>query len=1415
MALSQGNKITYVNMQVINTGTVPQVAKHTLTVNNPIIKDAEDEQYSLAVVRFSIPLNGIPLAKKFPFHKWLIGLFYTDGSGVMQLLPKYVDQPNQDIVSTTGIAVLPNGQLQAGSFVPQPPLHGLYWSPLDGFVPNKLGVPGSVYLCRSDHYVAACYLNTNTIDIYRFDDMFGAVFNTELTLPNVVEYHSNIAVSQAVLYSATFDPDTDDLWVALYKNDPLSTAPLCIVQYQFGSTGWTLVPGSDSNAYYTSGSITATPQHVNIAFCGGKLYVAEGTHSRIIYQFTPGATKTFTNFFIVPSSYYAPMSLCNTKVNGAEKISVLLQFDPDMYKSDLLICGPQFGSTSNFVLIRKTDGESYSFFGYDGAGTVHVTPKSNPIVMFSQSTAPMVFFNQATYPNITTDAVLYGAGTNVTAGYNPIIVIANSSPNYTLLFTDYERNVLWGVDLVNRRVAFCNITSRVIKNVETVTAHWVPVINNVDSTWLNNITQSMRTFDISAKYGTLALQQTAYTGKMSVTKLPDITLAQLNILTGAGLVSGVDTLSAYSVNRSYSNDTLIYSMPTISEITPSAFAQTNLCQFLGNNLKIGVNDNWLSLGQWANRIAHQVTLSGTTMNPRFPLVSLAGPLGHWMVTVSEDSTNPVLDNAFIIVDTRLFCESNGSSGVHTVLFTSIIGLYITPATGVACMTTYGMYPGKQRGCFIWYGSISDGVNPTYMGFLALKLDVDGSGVYTVGPDPAFEGYIPGAVLSMGIIADSLPTFVNRQMRAWRHDIKYDSGGATLSMVITAFNASTDPNGTVLSPTMMVTSYVTPANYTPWNYPQFFGKLYTDHFLRDICLTHLRATYELNGNSDDTLNAFFIATAFDQKTELYLDCWCPSNEVNNVYAQIAIIGKLPTVADWEYMWVEYCSQSAQNSDDTFAVVWKDNTTGAYWIRFFWLDSSTFYTGSEFNPETFQPQAYFLGDVPAPAGLHPDMLFGNGPYSSGLLSTLIINHENIFADQVYSMMYEGTFPFTGNRTALTGMPNGSQYVGPLAVSRNATGSDVRLWVTWQPEPGFDGSVFLAKFESDVDGSWPSTWPVATDPYVSDVLRNCASVQHVASSIPPLPVNGAIQTIATFDPTTGQLISQAPVASSLTVTQLGYMTGGITTACCSNSNRILEVQSSTGNGSVLGTILNFQPQSYVGSPLGDGDGGPLDIFSYQTYLNQINAAFQVAYVEILALAGSTFPVCAAPFITYNASTQMFTLAVPKELMAAAPACGILLNDNMQFVFRFPLHSIAPILKAGFTFYEVQLDYHQAAVASGYGTQQYINIMQEGRSLSQLNEIQRVQLQTHIPVNGDLIDGNSYIPAITDVVPDTDLLAINERLVFQPFFYKVYAMKATGALYEMDIEIWYQDKFGVSYPVNIYPGEHFSVKLGIIQKF
>lgn len=242
---------------------------------------------------------------------------------------------------------------------------------------------------------------------------------------------------------------------------------------------------------------------------------------------------------------------------------------------------------------------------------------------------------------------------------------------------------------------------------------------------------------------------------------------------------------------------------------------------------------------------------------------------------------------------------------------------------------------------------------------------------------------------------------------------------------------------------------------------------------------------------------------------------------------------------------------------------------------------------------------------------------------------------------------------------------------------------------------------------------------------------------------------------------------------------------------------------------------------------------VFSYQQIADMINTAFQAAYVLLVAAHSGIVP--SAPFMIYDAVTELYSIIAPKEYQTAG--IGVWMSsqiykkfNNFEVFFNdfntpsgldvellFENHGNNTLDASG-----NQLGFNP----SGTGAAYYVNT-QEYPALFNINEFKSIVFLTgSIPILAESIpsasiSGNSNSGAgsatntTLSILTDFELNAsaistARSQIQYYPQgAYRLTEMIGTSPLNSIDMQIYYQDLQNNIFPLFLEPSEYATVKI------
>lgn len=234
----------------------------------------------------------------------------------------------------------------------------------------------------------------------------------------------------------------------------------------------------------------------------------------------------------------------------------------------------------------------------------------------------------------------------------------------------------------------------------------------------------------------------------------------------------------------------------------------------------------------------------------------------------------------------------------------------------------------------------------------------------------------------------------------------------------------------------------------------------------------------------------------------------------------------------------------------------------------------------------------------------------------------------------------------------------------------------------------------------------------------------------------------------------------------------------------------------------ILQFIPNSNVPDLYGDS------IWNYQELLDSLNQALEDAYTD-LKLAEPLAPPTEAPFVTYEASSQLFIFNAEQLYdVNGPPTIEVEFNADLAGLFSFRFFNQVQPYPSQFKII-IKNNYNNSTTING---KPYYSTYQQFITLSLWNSLASIVFETDtIPVSQELQPGQTNITRriVTDFEP---LESPNNREAFQ--FYpqgplRYYDLESKYPLTSIDIRVSWLDRTGKSYPIYISSDNIVTVKI------
>lgn len=239
---------------------------------------------------------------------------------------------------------------------------------------------------------------------------------------------------------------------------------------------------------------------------------------------------------------------------------------------------------------------------------------------------------------------------------------------------------------------------------------------------------------------------------------------------------------------------------------------------------------------------------------------------------------------------------------------------------------------------------------------------------------------------------------------------------------------------------------------------------------------------------------------------------------------------------------------------------------------------------------------------------------------------------------------------------------------------------------------------------------------------------------------------------------------------------------------------------------------------------------IYSYEQWIHIQNTALAVAFADLQAKVGGAIAAAKVPFFYYDSVTELITLY----------ADAAFFDENLPNPIKIYANSVSSQYFNGFDFAETQ-------IGSVDGTDivfnirnkktlnertidgtVYIGLMQEFNALCYLSQLRKLVITTNMNVvseanfinNPDGLQNVAFTNTITDFVPDLSSAGgeagIGSKIFIYnaPSLYRVFEFMDKQPLYNIPIQIIWQDQLGNIYPLQLAKGTVASLKFMFIKK-
>ena len=238
-----------------------------------------------------------------------------------------------------------------------------------------------------------------------------------------------------------------------------------------------------------------------------------------------------------------------------------------------------------------------------------------------------------------------------------------------------------------------------------------------------------------------------------------------------------------------------------------------------------------------------------------------------------------------------------------------------------------------------------------------------------------------------------------------------------------------------------------------------------------------------------------------------------------------------------------------------------------------------------------------------------------------------------------------------------------------------------------------------------------------------------------------------------------------------------------------------------------------------------GDIDyIWNYQEIVDIINNALEDSFTAIKT-AYPAAPPTEAPYITYDANTQLLTLTAQEsfqdERQTGNPTFKICFEEILyqyfpsfrifQWKVNQPISSPPKLIE----YNEIMITNNKNNLIQ-IGGNNYIQMVQEYKTLSLLNSYRAISVATTMPVVSEFIGSqtNTFRTILTDFLTP---VSIDDRETIQYIpqgELRYYDFNTTNELRTVDIKVFWIDNRGVSYPMYVPYNQSLTMKLQFRRK-
>lgn len=239
---------------------------------------------------------------------------------------------------------------------------------------------------------------------------------------------------------------------------------------------------------------------------------------------------------------------------------------------------------------------------------------------------------------------------------------------------------------------------------------------------------------------------------------------------------------------------------------------------------------------------------------------------------------------------------------------------------------------------------------------------------------------------------------------------------------------------------------------------------------------------------------------------------------------------------------------------------------------------------------------------------------------------------------------------------------------------------------------------------------------------------------------------------------------------------------------------------------------------------------IYAYQQIIDMINVAFATSFLNLIS--SNTPPPTEPPYMTYDASSNLCSLYCQQRydpIVAGSPTIEIYMNNVLYYFFDNFVVTQTGIQSASFKDYRFIIkNLYNNAITSDpnnpniSGTNPYYKNIQEYSTLYNFVNLQSIAFTSclfqtapeYIPTTENQIVSGEKILTDFEPLQEGGPSIFRGYLQYYASLYRLINLTANTAIRAIDIQIFYKDNLGNTYPLYIPRGQSVSIKLMFVKK-